>query len=87
MSVRIFAPWKIVDDNGVRCLIRDPEDRMVASVLCGDTLADARLIAAAPELLEAAQLLIGSLEGQDIQPEDAIRAARSAIRKATGEQA
>ena len=44
------SPWEIVDDNGVFCRIRSvKERRLIATVPCGNTLANARLIAAAPE--------------------------------------
>jgi hypothetical protein len=46
--------------------------------------ANARLIAAAPELLAALQTLMGSIEGLQ-ENLDAAKAARAAIAKATGE--
>lgn len=48
--------------------------------------ANARLIAAAPELLEALQSVIWAEDSQPDHLEDAIRHARAAIAKATGEQ-
>lgn len=49
-----------------------------------ETLANARLIAAAPELLEACEAIVSSIEGGPVEPEDAIASVRAAIAKATG---
>lgn len=51
-----------------------------------DNLANARLIAAAPELLESLEAMYAMFNGNGVTPEDdaAIDAARSAIAKATG---
>ncbi|MFN7185458.1 MAG: hypothetical protein ACK5VE_03695 [Alphaproteobacteria bacterium] len=44
------APWGIWGDNGEFCRIRSVKERsLIAIVPCGNTLANARLIAAAPE--------------------------------------
>jgi len=51
----------------------------------GYTQANARLIAAAPELLEALRGLLNALPSATTHP--AISAARAAIAKATGEKA
>ncbi|WP_313115000.1 hypothetical protein [Stenotrophomonas indicatrix] len=48
---------------------------------------DARLIAAAPDLLDAALSTIDTIEGGPTQVADAITALRAAIAKATGEGA
>ena len=45
--------------------------------------ANARLIAAAPDLLEACEAIVTSLEGGYIEPESAITAVRAAIAKAS----
>ena len=91
MSKHTPGPWKIVgifewkDDQGVRLaqieylyVISAIEDRS----LLGTVQADARLIAAAPDLLEALEELLG---WETHAPQDAIDAARAAVRKATGE--
>ena len=49
----------------------------------GDPMANARLIAAAPELLAALQLLVRG-DGQPDECARAMRAARAAIARATG---
>jgi hypothetical protein len=49
--------------------------------------ANARLIAAAPDLLDAALSTIDTIEGGPTQVADAITALRAAIAKATGEGA
>jgi hypothetical protein len=50
--------------------------------------ADARLIAAAPELLAALRAMLACCYDieKDIETEDAVEAARAAIAKATGEK-
>ena len=50
----------------------------------GEHAANLQLIAAAPELLEACQSIVDSLEGGQTEPHEAIAAVRSAIAKATG---
>jgi hypothetical protein len=85
------APWRIYDRTGDICIQADdaggvtvatidceyPEDRIAA-------LADARLIAAAPDLLEACQMAMPHHQGGH----SAVGAAlRTAIAKATGEPA
>jgi hypothetical protein len=56
-----------------------------------ETIANARLIAAAPELLEALQAIVKSLADHDdegmVEHAAQMVAARAAIAKATGEQA
>lgn len=56
---------------------------IVVVVSPADALADARLIAAAPEMLEALQGLLNALPSATTHP--AIKAARAVIAKATGE--
>lgn len=55
----------------------------------GEQFANARLIAAAPELLEALQKMLPELRGLSIASDTAaemLREAEAAIAKATGEQ-
>ena len=96
------GPWEIKPEEVDRPYIRIRGTRLggrfkVANVLspnydgvhhreADETRANARLIAAAPELLEALQgLLIRVADDEEYGPEHAITIARAAINKATGE--
>jgi len=79
--------WSIVEGNTF-CAIR-VDERVIADMrLVGlhYNKADAKLIAAAPDLLEALQKMLSTWEhgGTDAYP---ISEVRAAIAKATGEQA
>lgn len=91
------SPWRVVGrGNGVAA--PETEDALALNVriIGGNTrvnMANARLIAAAPELLEALQAIIGACDrcGKDDDKslvdeftEEMEQAARSAIDKATG---
>lgn len=95
----IYGIWrtkkeKVVADGpylgGIEHTVVDDEGSFIAS--CGVTLNDdaeirARLIAAAPELLEALRNIEANLTGQDCLRErifDSLRRARTAIAKAKG---
>lgn len=54
---------------------------------CGTEEADALLIAAAPELLEACKMMLFNMNLAGWENDDAAIRARAAIQKATGEQA
>lgn len=87
MSKHTPGPWELpyLDDgySSRQAWITDAEGAQIASLEPGDNMdADARLMAAAPELLEAVQRLIGRAA---YESEDAAF-ARAAIQKATGEQ-
>lgn len=96
------GPWEVKPEEVDRPYIRIRGTQWggrfkVANVLSPDydgvhhreadeTRANARLIAAAPELLEALQgLLIRVADDEEYGPEHAITIARAAIAKATGE--
>ena len=91
MSEHTPGPW-IVDALGygydisapeARCLITTSSDpKMVWGAIARE--ADARLIAAAPELLEALESLLAQVEQYGHKPE--CDAARAAIAKAKGEE-
>jgi hypothetical protein len=88
------APWSIEIDhhNNAAEYIRasaDGEMYDLASVLCdetGNATANARLIAAAPDLLAALEACLYRLDAHDNQSAPECLAARAAIAKATGVQ-
>lgn len=59
----------------------------ISSMNCGTEEADALLIAAAPELLEACKMMLFNMNLAGWENDDAAIRARAAIQKATGEQA
>jgi hypothetical protein len=85
MSKHTPAPWYIHDDH--EDIVTDSCGLRIACII-GDEKAqraiDARLISAAPDLLEAIQGLLNALPSATTHP--AIKAARAAIAKATGEK-
>ena len=89
MSKHTPGPWGIYfnsqDDFVVRKMFDDgTESHAVARVHSG--AANARLIAAAPDLLDALKCLVGWFDDDRMNgAEKQIKKARAAIRKATGE--
>jgi len=87
MSKHTPGPWKEATWSGRVAIIHDRADDGTFDIVvaCNDqapTLADARLIAAAPDLLAALQL-IANFSNQDVS--DMVREiARAAIAKAEG---
>ena len=88
------GPW-FITGGATRCIEARIGDGLIQEVAaCGPTMADkgygpqqeanARLIAAAPDLLEALQGLLNALPSATTHP--AVKSARAAIAKATGEQ-
>ena len=78
------APWQVVRTPNGTLQIRDNHDKCVAMFdWHKDRSADARLIAAAPDLLKALQTIMAYVAG--CQTEAKWEAARAAIFKATGE--
>lgn len=75
MTKRTPGPWQVVSGNVYGNNMRS---------LIPANGADARLVAAAPDLLEAIEGLLDALPSATTHP--AIRAARAAIARATGEQ-
>lgn len=89
------GPWKLeITDTGFRVIYSDSTLRshiaaLHEAALCeehGDTFANARLIAAAPDLLDALDWALRQIE-DDLDPDHqaAFDAARSTLRKAKGE--
>lgn len=82
------GPWVAVARTNAYIDIEAPEQqgysaKKVASTSLTNHEANARLIAAAPELLKAIEGLLNALPSATTHP--AIKAARAAISKATGE--
>jgi hypothetical protein len=87
MKTHTNGPWTIGDDccvYGNHGMIRPFVAQIADDYNDGETQANARLIAAAPDLLEAADDALADLEGYEFAAET-IRKLRAAIAKATGE--
>lgn len=85
------GPWTL-DDRGYKYIVHKPGDGYITRDICrmdSSTMAafaqeaNARLIAAAPDLLNAVLLLLGNPDNR-ISSAD-VNAARAAITKATGD--
>jgi hypothetical protein len=96
MSAHTKGPWNVTNTSPSNALdiaiIFDAQSQVVCSVPKGSSTvamserrANARLIAAAPELLEALQLLVGIQDGDSIGMlfSDRLIKARAAIAMAT----
>ena len=71
---------------------RESDSQIVSSVACDsvfnpteEEVSNARLISAAPDLLAALESLLDDADVCEVAGDDAIRQARSAIAKASGE--
>lgn len=88
MSKHTPGPWSIAD---TKTSIDGPDGSLICSITAYRTptprqACNARLIAAAPELLAAlALLLLETEDDQRVMPQTK-RACRAAVNKATGEQ-
>lgn len=89
------GPWSVTYDTDIIGTENDPENECVGTVdvahvylrtVPGRTAANARLIAAAPDLLEALSLLAAGIENSVSDTYLPLKKARAAISKATGSE-
>jgi hypothetical protein len=89
------GPWRAIDHETEPCRVYDADGNMVADVFCTDMpggTENARLIAAAPDLLAACKVLVNEVlylkdDGtlpSGVENHPAMFAARAAILKAEG---
>lgn len=79
--------WTAGDDFGWSIRIADAPYRLEVSAWCAESEADARLIAAAPDLLEALEAVLAVPEARKALVNwgtDELLAARAAVAKARG---
>lgn len=80
------GPWHLFPSN--KLCIEAKSGNVALCNLARESYADARLIAAAPDLLEALRIMVqdcdSSVEVHCVHGGDAIETARAAIAKATG---
>ena len=87
MSAHTPGPWFVTtqDDYPTGEVSADPMGvRHIVTTYCDDAKANARLIAAAPELLAALGRLLESGDVLDAADAGALKQARAAIARATG---
>lgn len=86
------GPWKVVDrlyvwtDDAVGCEVAKVCDENIDDDMLGQCDADARLIAAAPDLLDAVEELLIYLADWDDPDNETCQRARAAVAKAKGER-
>lgn len=91
------GPWSCIDEGRLDdCVHSDAGEHVEGDIICLSPIlegyevsaenweANARLIAAAPELLEAAMAFIAPFDGIEVVQDSDIAKARAAIAKATG---
>jgi hypothetical protein len=83
MNKHTPAPWTVESDDGIDWTVLHNQFRI--AVECSEN--NASLIAAAPDLLEALQLLLLDPYLSDPINNDRMTAARAAVARATGEAA
>ena len=90
------GPWSVNHETDITGIENDPANGCVGLVdvahvylrtVPGRTEANARLIAAAPDLLDALRTIVANASSVQIDPQWAVQVARNAIAKATGAQA
>lgn len=90
MRTHTPGPWTLNDARSTRVdLIDTQRGHAVGEIVWVDVRnpADARLIAAAPDMLETLRDIVGMLTDANDMRADALHAARTAIVRATGGQA
>lgn len=90
MSKHTPGPWTLNDARSTRVdLIDTQRGHAVGEIVWVDVRnpADARLIAATPDMLETLRDIVGMLTDANDMRADALHAARAAIVRATGGQA
>jgi hypothetical protein len=90
MKTHTPGPWTLNDARSTRVdLIDTQQGHAVGEIVWVDVRnpADARLIAAAPDMLETLRDIVGMLTDANDMRADALHAARTAIVRATGGQA
>ena len=90
MRTHTPGPWTLNDARSTRVdLIDTQQGHAVGEIVWVDVRnpADARLIAAAPDMLETLRDIVGMLTDANDMRADALHAARTAIVRATGGQA
>lgn len=83
------GPWKVLNEDDF-IIVHENDESVTFVAACVDDEHDAKLIAAAPDLLEELQLTLGALREicftcGAARPESTIRRAEAAIAKALGE--
>ena len=90
MKTHTPGPWTLNDARSTRVdLIDTQQGHAVGEIVWVDVRnpADARLIVAAPDMLETLRDIVGMLTDANDMRADALHAARTAIVRATGGQA
>lgn len=90
MSKHTPGPWVLNDARSTRVdLIDTQRGHAVGEIVWVDVRnpADARLIAAAPDMLETLRAIVDMMKSPNDMTADAWHIARAAIVRATGEQA
>jgi hypothetical protein len=90
MSKHTPGPWHYFETEDGRCRVKPLNGKYIVAECsamepqCEEQGSNARLIAAAPDLLEALRRLLDSGDVRDAAEKGALAAARAAIAKAEG---
>lgn len=84
MSAHTPGPWKIGKIGN--CVIYSKEGEVIADVYTKNARANTRLIAAAPRMLEALEMIVRGLRGEnDLVDTDLLDVARAILRDVEGD--